>query len=162
MVAGLIRFQQLTGCRPGEACLLRMCDIDRSGPVWVYTPHHHKLAHRGKSRTIAVGPKAQLLVPSFERVDGYLFSPPASIKAYHASRTAARKTPKCASHMARNAAKRKSRKNREPWDHYDPNASCRRGPGRRRGLPTARPSSEAYAATSGSRSAVARRLRRES
>src|SRR5262249_1462751 len=54
-VRGLVEFQRLTGCRPEEACLVRRCDIDMGGPVWVYKPAHHKLAHRGKSRTVAIG-----------------------------------------------------------------------------------------------------------
>jgi integrase len=30
-VHGLVGFQLLTECRPEEACMLRMCDVDRSG-----------------------------------------------------------------------------------------------------------------------------------
>jgi integrase len=37
-VAGLVQFQRLTGCRPGEACAVRRCDIDTGGPVWLYEP----------------------------------------------------------------------------------------------------------------------------
>jgi integrase len=58
-VAALVRFMRLTGARVGEACILRPCDLDRSGPAWVFRPAHHKTAHKGKSRVIAVGPKAQ-------------------------------------------------------------------------------------------------------
>lgn len=36
-VQGMVRFQQLTGCRPIEACLLRALDLDMSNPkCWVY------------------------------------------------------------------------------------------------------------------------------
>lgn len=38
-VAAMIEFQLLTGCRPGEACIVRSCDIDTTGRVWVYRPH---------------------------------------------------------------------------------------------------------------------------
>jgi integrase len=58
-VRGLVEFQRLTGCRPGEACAIRRCDIDTSGPIWLYKPPHHKNAWRGKSRTVPIGPKAQ-------------------------------------------------------------------------------------------------------
>ncbi|MBA4191424.1 MAG: hypothetical protein C0467_25875 [Planctomycetaceae bacterium] len=51
-VIGLIQFQRLTGCRPGEASSIRRCDIDMGGVTWVYRPSHHKNSHRGKSRTI--------------------------------------------------------------------------------------------------------------
>ncbi len=47
---GLVGFQRVTGCRPGEACLLRRCDIDTTKAVWLFRPAHHKNAHRGKSR----------------------------------------------------------------------------------------------------------------
>ncbi len=35
-VRGIVEFQRLTGCRPGEACSLRWCDIDKTADVWVY------------------------------------------------------------------------------------------------------------------------------
>src|SRR5579872_56647 len=62
-VRGLVKFQWLTGCRPGEACRLRRCDIEMGGTVWLYKPKKHKTAWRGKSRTVVIGPKAQELLP---------------------------------------------------------------------------------------------------
>jgi integrase len=47
-IVGLIRFQRLTGCRPGEACSLRRCDLDTSGPIWMYRPALHKMRYRGR------------------------------------------------------------------------------------------------------------------
>jgi integrase len=38
IVADMVVFQRLTGCRPGEVCIVRPCDLDTSGDVWVYTP----------------------------------------------------------------------------------------------------------------------------
>lgn len=32
--ADMVRVQRLTGCRPAEVCMIRPCDIDRSGEVW--------------------------------------------------------------------------------------------------------------------------------
>src|SRR5262249_36011500 len=58
-VAALVRLQLLTGMRPGEVCIIRPCDIDRSGSVWVYRPAHHKNSHRGHHRAVALGPQAQ-------------------------------------------------------------------------------------------------------
>jgi site-specific recombinase XerC len=74
----------------------------------VYRPAHHKLAHRGKTRSVAVGPKAQQILARFLPADpaDYFFSPRRAVAALHAARTANRKTPKYPSHMARNAAKR--------------------------------------------------------
>ncbi len=33
-VRGLVEFQRLTGCRPGEACTVRRCDPDTGGAIW--------------------------------------------------------------------------------------------------------------------------------
>jgi integrase len=67
-VAAMIQLQLLTGMRPGEACLMRACDIDRAGPVWVYRPPHHKTSHHNKDRFIAIGPKGQELLKPWLRV----------------------------------------------------------------------------------------------
>ena len=37
----MVQIQRLTGCRPCEVCLLRPCDVDRSGDVWRFTPREH-------------------------------------------------------------------------------------------------------------------------
>jgi integrase len=120
-VAGLVRFQRLTGCRPGEACALRRCDIDDAGPVWIYRPPHHKNAHRGQSRTIAIGPKAQEVLRDFFTPNpaDYLFSPSRAVEEILAARGEARKTPRFPSHMRRNAAKRVKHPKRKPAEKYN-------------------------------------------
>ncbi len=78
ILQAMIQFQRLTGCRPTEACLLRPCDIDTSGPVWCYRPSSHKTEHHGmERRRIFIGPAAQqFLHPYLERpADAYCFSP---------------------------------------------------------------------------------------
>jgi integrase len=107
-VRGLIEIQRLTGCRPGEACSIRRCDIDTSGTVWTYRPPHHKTKHKRKSRVIAIGPKAQALLKEFftDDVTDYLFSPRRAVAEVRAQQSANRKTPRWPSHMARNEAKR--------------------------------------------------------
>jgi integrase len=57
-VEALIDLQLLTGMRPGEACMLRACDLDMSGRVWVYRPASHKTQHNGHRREIYLGPRA--------------------------------------------------------------------------------------------------------
>jgi integrase len=57
VVADMVRFQRLTGARPGEVCQLRPGDVDRSGEVWAYRPANHKTAYRGRERCIYIGPK---------------------------------------------------------------------------------------------------------
>ncbi|MFP6666708.1 MAG: site-specific integrase, partial [Pirellulales bacterium] len=59
VVADMVRLQRLTGCRPGEVCILRPCDVDVSGDVWAYRPESHKMEHHGRQRVIFIGPKAQ-------------------------------------------------------------------------------------------------------
>lgn len=77
VVADMVRFQRLTGCRPGEACAVRPGDLDRSGPVWVYRPGSHKAEHHGRERIVCIGPKAQeVLRPYLLRAaDAWCFSP---------------------------------------------------------------------------------------
>jgi integrase len=55
-VADMVRFQRLTGARPGEVCKMKVADIDRSGDVWDYRLAKHKTAHRGKERVVYIGP----------------------------------------------------------------------------------------------------------
>ena len=76
-VRGLVELQRLTGCRPGEACSIRRSEIDTGGAVWLYKPTHHKTSHRGKSRTVAIGPRGQKLLREFftPDIEDYLFSP---------------------------------------------------------------------------------------
>jgi integrase len=66
-VAAMVRLQLLTGMRPGEACALRPCDLDRGGAVWTYRPPAHKTEHHGRERIIYLGPQAQaILAPHLE------------------------------------------------------------------------------------------------
>jgi len=59
VVADMVRFQRLTGCRPGEVCILRPFDVDTSGDVWTYRPESHKTEHHDRDRIIMIGPQAQ-------------------------------------------------------------------------------------------------------
>jgi integrase len=68
-VRAMIRLQELTGMRPGEACRLRLAEVDRSSEPWVYRPGKHKTRHRGKVRVIPLGPKAQAALVEFLRGD---------------------------------------------------------------------------------------------
>jgi integrase len=119
-IRGLVEFQRLTGCRPGEACGIRRSEIDAGGVVWLYRPSQHKTAWRGKPRVISIGPKAQKLLKGFftPNLDDYLFSPQRAVTELHATRTANRKTPKYPSHMKRNKYKRKVDPKRVPAEKY--------------------------------------------
>lgn len=60
-VRSLIEVQLLTGMRPGEACGMRVCDIDMTGPIWHYVvpPEINKMEYMGRVRIVSIGPKAQ-------------------------------------------------------------------------------------------------------
>jgi integrase len=117
---GLIEFQRLTGSRPGEACRVRRCDIDTGGPTWLYKPPHHKNSHRGKSRTITIGPKAQSLLREFftANIDDHLFSPRRAVEEVRAARAAKRKTPLRPSQVAFNSKMRKAKPKRAAREQY--------------------------------------------
>jgi integrase len=90
----MIELQRLTGMRPGEVCIMRACDLDTTGAVWLYRPQTHKTQHRGKHRVIALGPRAQEIVRPMLKLDtgAYLFSPRAGMEARRAEMRARRKT----------------------------------------------------------------------
>jgi integrase len=117
-VRGLVEFQRLTGCRPGEACSVRRCDIDVGGAIWLYKPTQHKGTHREKTRIIQIGPKAQDVLREFftSDIDDYLFSPARALAERNTERSANRKTPRYPSHMKRNAAKRKAKIPKEKYN----------------------------------------------
>jgi hypothetical protein len=68
VIRAMVNFQLLTGCRPGEVCLIRPLDIDMRNPAcWIYRPGSdqgphgaHKTAHHEQDRLILIGPMAQL------------------------------------------------------------------------------------------------------
>jgi integrase len=62
VVADMVRFQRLTGCRPGEVRDLRPMDVDRGGKVWQDRPATHKTTHKGRERIIFIGPKAKAIL----------------------------------------------------------------------------------------------------
>jgi integrase len=95
VVADMVRLQLLLGCRSGELCIMRPCDVDCGGEVWAYRPAHHKTEHHGKDRAIYIGPRAQEILRRYlERPAGdYCFSPAESEQRRLAKRHEARRTP---------------------------------------------------------------------
>jgi integrase len=47
VVADVVRFQRLTGCRPVEVRMIRPCDLDSGDDVWACPPESHKTEHHG-------------------------------------------------------------------------------------------------------------------
>lgn len=111
MVADMAQVQRLTGCRPGELCILRPCDIDRTGDVWAYRPESHKTEHHDRGRMIFIGPKAQaILRPYLERpADQYCFCPIEAEAQRNLERRAHRLSPMTPSQAARTPKKRPKR-----------------------------------------------------
>ena len=121
-VEGLIRLQLATGMRPGEAVIMRGCDLDTTGEVWVYKPQRHKTQHHGHERTIYLGLQAKAVVGLFLKTDtqAYLFSPAEAEAERRAELTKARGTPEsCGNRPGSNVARRPGRR---PADRYTVNS----------------------------------------
>jgi integrase len=132
-VAAMIKVQRLSGMRAGELVLMRTCDIDTSGDIWVYEPADHKNRWRGHRKQIPLGPEAQRILTPFMGRDpqAFIFSPLESEKwrlenrpPYHGQM---RKTPVYPSELRRRekekAARRSHRKPKRPKrGRYDTNS----------------------------------------
>ncbi len=125
-VASMVKLQRLTGMRPGEVCIIRACDIDMTGPVWIYVPERHKNTFRGKDRKVFIGPRAQsILKPWLQgkvknqdiRLDAFLFSPAEVDQERRAKLHAGRKT--YASCGNRPGSNRRNNPRKKPGQHYD-------------------------------------------
>ena len=96
VVAAMVRFQRLTGARPGEICVIKPAMVDKSAEIWEIRMTSHKNSWRGKDRTIYVGPQAQkVLAPFLEGrpPESFCFSPAESLKQHRAEKHKRRKTP---------------------------------------------------------------------
>ena len=122
IVADMVKFQRLTGARPGEICTIRPCDVDTSGDVWRYRPESHKTEHHDRERVICIGPKAQDVLRPYLLRDktAYCFSPAESERRRLALAHAARKTPlSCGNRPGTN---RRRKPKTKPGDRYDANS----------------------------------------
>jgi len=116
IVADMVAFQRLTGARPSEVCIIRPCDVDRSGDVWSYRPADHKMAHHGRKRIVFIGPKAQDILRPYLLREGesYCFSPRESEQKRRAKQRVQRKTKVQPSQLNR----RKRNPKRKVGSHY--------------------------------------------
>jgi integrase len=123
VVRAMVQVQRLTGARPGEVCSMKPELIDRSTAVWVFRPDKHKTRHKGKTRAIAIGPKAQEILRPFlegREPDAYLFSPRETMEAHWAALRAKRQTKVQPSQQTR----RKARPKKKPGMFYKVAAYC--------------------------------------
>jgi integrase len=81
-IKAMIQLQLLTGMRPGEVCAMRAGDVVTSKTPWLYRPSHHKTAHHGRTRTIAIGPQAREIIQPFLSRDllSHLFTPAEAVQ----------------------------------------------------------------------------------
>ena len=121
VVADMVRFERLTGCRPGEVCMIRPCDVDRSGEVWQYRPESHKTEHHGRERIIYIGPQAQEVLRPYllREAQAHCFQPAESERKRRAEMRARRLDP--AELWQCPATNRKARPARTPKTTYDRN-----------------------------------------
>ncbi|HEX3659751.1 MAG TPA: site-specific integrase [Pirellulales bacterium] len=117
-VAAMIQLQLLAGMRPGEVVIMRPCDVDRSGSVWIYRPGKHKTAYRGHEREIYLGPRAQeVLMPWLLReAEAFCFSPREAEDERNALRRQSRQTPMTPSHARRKPKQQPKRPKRDRYD----------------------------------------------
>lgn len=116
-VRAMLGLQRLTGMRSGELVRIRGCDIETTGPVWLYRPPKHKTAYLGRKRLIALGSQCQALIRPFLTLNpaAPLFSPKQAQEERRRAMRAARKTPVQPSQLTRVKRRRK----REPGESYD-------------------------------------------
>jgi integrase len=86
-IGAMIRLQALTAMRPDEVTVMRPCDIDTSGDIWIYTlgdRSHGGMGHKtdhlddGGDKFVDLGPRAQAVINPFLancRPTEFLFSP---------------------------------------------------------------------------------------
>ena len=112
----MVQLQRLTGMRPGEVCIMRTIDIDRSGRIWAFTPESHKCEHHGRERRIYLGPMAQEVLRPWLRPEltAYLFQPKEAEAERRAGQRRNRKSPVQPSQQDR----RRRRPRKGPGEKY--------------------------------------------
>lgn len=128
-IRAMLQLIRLTGARPGEVCIMRTGDINRSVSPWEYRPQTHKTAHRGHERVIYIGPRAQTVLADWLRADprAFLFQPREAVTAVREAAQAAGRSDADRARAARNKRAADARKRggraqnrRLPGDRYAP------------------------------------------
>lgn len=92
----IVEVLHLTGMRPSELCNMRVCDIDRSGKIWIYQPEHHKTEHSGATRIVGLGKKTQAVLRKHltkRQDDEYVFTPARAMESRWKIQRKQRKSP---------------------------------------------------------------------
>lgn len=123
MVADMVHVQRLIGARPAEIVSIRGLEIDRSQDTWFFTPTMHKTSHKGKLRSMAIGPKAKAILQKYVDAEpvGYLFKPAKSESDRRAEVHSERKVPLNYGNAPGRKwrAKGERKRTRKYSDHYD-------------------------------------------
>ncbi|MCL1894896.1 MAG: site-specific integrase [Holophagaceae bacterium] len=94
----MVKLQRLTGMRPGEVRVMRLCDIDTTQEEWFYIPWEHKTEHHDDCpRLVVLGGKSQsILMPylmdNYDTPEKWLFSPIESMRERNMKARERRKT----------------------------------------------------------------------
>ncbi len=122
VVADMVRLQRATAMRPAEVCMIRPCDIDRTGEVWLYRPESHKTEYCGKERQVLIGPRGQEILLNYLIRDSqnYCFRPCDSEVKRRASQHEYRTTP--ITYGNRPGTNRVDNPKRSAGEKYDTNA----------------------------------------
>lgn len=135
VLKAMLRVQVATGMRPSEVCKMRPCDIDRSGPVWMFRPPKHKTAAKGKLKAVPIVGDARDAITDYLQRDpkACCFSPAESVAWWRAQQRAERKSKVPPSQ--RNRAKESPRKTpSEQFDSHSYRQSVQRA-AKRAGVP---------------------------
>ncbi len=128
-IRAMLQVMRLTGARPGELCIMRTGDIDRTASPWEYRPQTHKTAHRGHDKVIYIGPRAQAVLAEWLRADPtvFLFQPAEAAGAVRGATKSAGRSDADRARAARNkraadARKRggKAKNRRRAGERYTP------------------------------------------
>lgn len=122
VVKDMVMVQYYIGGRPQDVCHLRSIDIDRTrrDGNWVYRPHNHKTANRGKTVEKVIVPIVQaILRPYLEKYQddptAYLFQPADCMQRIKIRKRKYRRSKVQPSHVDRS----KENPERKPGHRYD-------------------------------------------
>lgn len=120
VLKAMLRVQISTGMRPSEVCDLKPCDIDRSGPEWIWRPKKHKTAGHGVVKAVPLVGDAREAVEDYMNRDpqSYLFSPAESVAWWLAQKRSQRKSKVQPSQQDRSKANPRKR----PGTKYTPDS----------------------------------------
>lgn len=125
-VAAMVQIMRYSNCRAEDVVIMRTCDIEVDGQIWVYRPEAHKNQWREEQsdihqRAVLLGQRCQEILKPFlkpEQPEAYLFSPREAKATFQAERAATRKSKRTPSELKK---KRKKNPRRGPRERYDVN-----------------------------------------